>query len=639
MSEEMSSIEELRSMIAELSAMKETYQETATKSLKQAEYLKTEINNLITTANDARTKAFDLTRKLRDAERTLEATEKRERDLAEARAAAEEFDALSRELDLLIDTFPWKDRALDHQKIGAKRLALAKRGILGDRPGLGKTLSSLMVADLNSAHKVVVITPPDVASNFVREVHKWTNRFAVSIVGRNKAERDFMLETILPQTEDFVLVVSYSTWRIDLGIVEQILKLSPDMVIADEAHYVKSRETKAFRGLRRLANGNIRCTTCGAMKPPYEPGKVFVCCNEPNYEYEVSNLILMTGTPLVNKPQDLFSLLTIIEPERYQEERKFLDAYCRQDPWTQKWYFRDGGLDVLIKHLSSKFVARTREDAGIVLPPQDVIVHEYDFDEKKYPKQAEVIRNLREKAILVLDKKDDFGQAMVLPQQYVLQLITRQRQAMCWPDGIQFLDPESGAVLYRADAGGESMKADIVEDLIKEITENGERDENGVWIGERVVVFSQFKPNLEELKRRLRAAGIEAETFNGDTPNYIRDRIKEDVDRDATDPKKAKYQVILAHYKVGGVGLNMTGVTNMIVMDEYWNPAGRDQAYARIDRMGQTEDTKVHVIRINKSIDTWMAQLIEEKEEMINGFESQMNLAASMLDALMSGEM
>jgi SNF2 family DNA or RNA helicase len=76
----------------------------------------------------------------------------------------------------------------------------------------------------------------------------------------------------------------------------------------------------------------------------------------------------------------------------------------------------------------------------------------------------------------------------------------------------------------------------------------------------------------------------------------------------------------------------------MIMLDEEWNAGKRDQAYARIDRMGQTEETCVHVLRLEKTIDTWMADLIASKEDMVAGFENNVDLANSLLNSMRNGD-
>jgi SNF2 family DNA or RNA helicase len=72
----------------------------------------------------------------------------------------------------------------------------------------------------------------------------------------------------------------------------------------------------------------------------------------------------------------------------------------------------------------------------------------------------------------------------------------------------------------------------------------------------------------------------------------------------------------------------------MIILDEEWNPGKEDQAYGRNDRMGQTEETTVHVLRVKNSIDTWMANLIAQKKEMIEGFELHADLQQQLMDIL-----
>jgi SWI/SNF-related matrix-associated actin-dependent regulator 1 of chromatin subfamily A len=630
-------LELLRKELAEIKAASDAYAAEESEFTAEAKRLRDQANFAIEQANIRKKALFDKRRELRLAEQKISTAERRIAQAEENKRAEEELNRLAYELEQLTKDAPWRERALDHQLIGAKRMAIAGRGILADRPGLGKTLTSLMTADMVAARKVVVVVPSELASNFQREVQKWTDRHAVSIVGLNKQDRDFMLDLILPGLDDWVLIVAYSSWRRDKSIIKKIQDMKPDFVIADEAHSIKSRETVSFRGLRDLINERKVCDNCGTPVASYVPGIVNApCCVEPNHVAETKNVLLMTGTPLVNKPQDLFSLLTVIDPNTYVKEKDFLNSYCRQDPYTSKWFFNQGGLDNLIKSLSSRFVARTREDAGIKIPPQEIQIHEYDFDAEKYPNQAKVIDAMRQNAMLILDQKDEFGEQRILPLQYILQLITRQRQGLVWPDGIEFKDPDSGAVVMRADAKGESMKVDLAYDLITDLVAEGDRMPDGKFAGERVVLFSQFKPPLKELRRRLNAAGISCVVFDGDTPDDLKERIKFDADRTND---SHEFQVILANYRVGGVGLNMTAFTEMIILDDAWNPANRDQAFGRIDRMGQTEETTVHILRINKSIDTWMHSIMTQKEEMISGLESELNLAAAMLDALIAGEM
>ena len=97
----------------------------------------------------------------------------------------------------------------------------------------------------------------------------------------------------------------------------------------------------------------------------------------------------------------------------------------------------------------------------------------------------------------------------------------------------------------------------------------------------------------------------------------------------------AKWDIVLAHYRKGGVGLNFTAATQMIILDGEWNPGKEDQAYGRINRIGQTEENTVHIIRILNSIDAWLADLVERKRTTIENFDVENSTYAELRNLLM----
>jgi SNF2 family DNA or RNA helicase len=159
-------------------------------------------------------------------------------------------------------------------------------------------------------------------------------------------------------------------------------------------------------------------------------------------------------------------------------------------------------------------------------------------------------------------------------------------------------------------------------------------------LGDRVVVFSQFKGPLIELEERLNRAGISAVRFDGDTPEKRKEEVRFDFDRSRCNAEgyEKKWQVVLANYKTGGVGLNFTDATQMVILDSEWNGGKEDQAFGRIDRMGQTEETTVHMLNIDGTIDSWMRDLVTSKREMVEGFETTADLAQALLAAIHAGE-
>jgi SNF2 family DNA or RNA helicase len=193
---------------------------------------------------------------------------------------------------------------------------------------------------------------------------------------------------------------------------------------------------------------------------------------------------------------------------------------------------------------------------------------------------------------------------------HLIALITRKRQANVWPGGIQMVHPQTGEILFSVgDEVQESCKMDAVFASIID------------HLPRRQIVFSQFKTALAELEERLTYAGVEVVRFDGSTPKAVREQVRADFKR-GDGPHK--WDVILANYKTGGAGLNLTAATVNHILDEEWNPGKRNQAYARDHRIGQTEEVDTYVYRIPGSIDTWMSNTIARKQRILEGFEGAM---------------
>ena len=579
----------------------------------------------------------------------------------------------------------WREFALDYQIDGAKMLATAKRAVLGDKMGLGKTLTSLIACDMLQAQKILVIVPDDIVSNFVREIQHWAPHRTCVYLGRQSKIGRNMALTAMQTLSEYIVVLNYSAWRKDASLLQRLILCKFDTVIMDEAHTIKETTTSAYKGCAAVVLAENSCPECRGyiqhvhmmddVQMQLQENKIyrplrdyFVCSgttvplpkaitsgeaikatqsvgcgwsdvmdliNKTKREFgskrSVQNVFPMTGTPILNKPSDLFSLLSLIDSEMFDSKQMFNSTYCRQD-YNGKWMFKPGGLESLVSKLSGKYVARDRKTAGIVLPKQDVIVHSIELDEMLYPQQAKVIKDLSRHAMVVLgDKK--------VPILYVIALITRKRQANVWPGGIEFFDEDGNVIYSVSDEVRESVKLDRIctydgEGLVPDITGGGDMTN-----GDRVVVFSQFKTPLAELEKRLVANGISVVRFDGDTVDAVRDEVKIDFDRKhcEQDGYEPKWQVVLCNYKTGGQGLNFTAATQMIILDEEWNAGKSDQAFNRIDRIGQTEETTVHILRLEKTIDEWMSRLIAEKRSMVEGFESTADLQAELLKALREG--
>lgn len=626
-------LEELKAQIAELAKQNNELTSIKSESKKERAELYNRIAEIEAQNRDIDNNIFDIRRKMREIERELQAQEKRVEQEEANKRAREEFQRLSAMFDEEMAKYHWSKEVLPHQVDGAKKLAIAQRGILGDKRGLGKTLTAVAWTDLIGAKKILAIVPNDVMGNFEREIRYWApHRTGVQILGgHSKLTRNFMLDLIKDVDETFC-IINYEAWRKDLSLIDRLAAVQFDTVIVDEAHNIKDPSAIASRGVRDIVYAENQCPECGHSK---HHNKLYtIVCDECKYESKefgdfcsVKRVLPMTGTPILNKPQDFYSLLHLVDRQQFHSQRQFLDMYCVQDYETGKWRFVTGGVERLTTKLSGLYVARDRNQAGVKIPKQTIQVHNLELDPTEYPRQFDAYQTLSAKAALVMDDLlSDEGNKANVGVFHAIALITRERQMITWPAGIEFNHPITKVPLFKCDVD-ESIKIDKAMEMIKQFVE----DE-----GERVVLFSQFKGPLVELEKRLQAAQISCVRYDGDTDKEIAQQVQIDFDRRYAQ-EGYKWDVVLANYKKGGVGLNFNAATQTIFLDEEWNPGKEDQAGGRTDRMGQTEETTVHILRVKNTIDEWMAQLIQEKAAMIEGFELHADLQQQLWDIIRKG--
>ena len=566
--------------------------------------------------------------------REREDKEARQQSLEQAEQVADDIAELEEHYRSKAINKPWYDGNDDVDPIlpfqwkGALFGAGAKRWILGDGMGLGKTRQSIGWLDLVDAKKVLLVCQADICDQFAGELMTLApHRNAYNLYKKTPKLRHKMMDEAFSRDEA-VVIVNFEIWRKDKKLLSKLAKWQIDTMIVDEAHNLKNTATSNYRYLKELSQVDNKCPQCGGLllglyhedkKPRLVPKPCGSCGwkkgDSPEYVYQLDaylesksmkNLCFTTGTPILNSPLDIFSLLHLCDPVLFASKNRYMSTFCVTNYANGKVEFKSGQLERLKPLIAGRFIARDRDDAGIVLPVQRRHIVRVDLDKEQYPKQWKVIRELSERAIITLES----GEMMTI--MHLISLITRKRQANVYPAGIELKDPEGNVVFSVGQEVTESAKFDaILENMLRIHNE-----------GRRQVVFSQFSSALKAFVGRLEEVGLRVALLTGETPRALRDEIKNNFY--LARGEEPKWDVILCNYKTGGTGLNLTAATATHIMDEEWNPGKRDQAYARTDRMGQVMENDVYIYRIPASIDTWMSNTIHRKEEMVTAFAGTM---------------
>jgi SNF2 family DNA or RNA helicase len=599
-----------------------------------------QIHALETQNRDDKRTAESLTRELA---RLIAELEARQRLLERHRA-----------LEDATSDFPWRvgvngKKALPHQIEGAHRLVSAGRAILGDKPGLGKTLEAIMTIDLLRAQgkgqKVLIFTPKSVVKDFERAFKLWTNPTFIHVLNQTlKGIKSELLEAISHMPEAIV-ITNYEVWRKDVSIKHKLIACGFDTIVLDEAHVLKGAKSVTTQGIREIVYAENLCPKCGGQDITSRGfDQMCATCEyiQENFSdfCSVKNSYFMTGTPILNKPQELWPPLNMIDRQGFPSEKAFLNDYCTKEYDYQNdryyWSFGSGGSERLLKKLGMKYTARTRESAGVEMPPQEIKHHYLELDPEKYPRQSKFIEVLRENARLA------FSDEHQMTMQATLAWYTRMRQAASWPDGIKikgcphdpqcFVEQPSGEMVIECYAPevifppkdappvGESILLDESEDIIAEAVESGDR----------IVVFSMFRSVLEELERRCEARGLRHAKLVGGMPEKVRQANIDDFNANQTTVGEHKYDVLFCQYQTAKVGLNLHGAQQLLCVEREWNPGMEEQTIDRLRRIDSQFNSTVHLLHCAGTATELIDAIQEQKKGMLDGFEADVNLAEAM---------
>jgi len=485
---------------------------------------------------------------------------------------------------------------LPYQKVGLAAFLHREMAALFMEQGTGKTAVAINRICLEGARKrkgkflglpsgmyrALIICPKQLRANWESEFGKFaTSPGKVVTLRGGEVGRIKSLVEVAKDEKDCcwaAAIMSYDSVESTM----RALKAFPwDIVILDEAHFVKNTRTARFKAVAALRDANVR------------------------------QRMILTGTPITNSPMDLFAQFEFLGDgmsgfSSFENFRSFHGVYKNVGEGQTHVQKLVGirNVPLLQERLARLSFAITKKDANLQLPDKVYDIYEVQMT----PKQREFYRKVRDELAIVLEEQMD----KALTVDHILTQLLRLTQITSghvrWNS-----NEEEGIPARTEQISSDNPKVQAVLDMLQE---EG-RDPNA-----KTIVWAVFVEDIKIIEERLKAAGIDCVSFYGGTSDKDRDMA---VWRFNNDPA---CRVFIGNPATAGTGLNLLGYNptsetpqdtfcdHEIFFSTNWSAVQRSQAEDRAHRKGTKKSVRITDIVVPGSIDEEIRARVVGKLQM-----------------------
>lgn len=433
-----------------------------------------------------------------------------------------------------------------YQKEGIRFAAKAGKAIIADEMGLGKTIQAIGTAELLRKEgligSVLVLCPTSLKYQWRSEIKKFTNAEVFVIEGSHLKRKE-----AYNRPEPYK-IISYNSAANDIKILGS---LQTDMLIMDEVQRLKNWNTQISRAARKI---------------------------ESDYS------VILSGTPLENKLDELYSIVEFVDNFRLAPYYLFKDKHIITDETGKVLGYKN--LNDIGKKLSDILIRRRKKDVKLQMPERSdknlfiPMTNEQKGMHQEWQNQVRLLV-LKWRKMHFLSDKD----------RKRLLLFLSQMRMVC--DSSYILDQKT-----RYDTKVDEC-VNIISDIISEE-------------GEKVVVFSQWERMTRLIAKELEKKEIGFEYLHGGVPSEKRKNL---VDNFMNEPSSR----VFLSTDAGSTGLNLQSAATIINIDLPWNPAVLEQRIGRIYRLGQQNNIQVINLVTPYSIEEEMLGKLRFKTSMFEG--------------------
>lgn len=440
-----------------------------------------------------------------------------------------------------------KTELLPYQLDGIAFAVGAGRAILADDMGLGKTIQGIGTAELLAREagirRVLIVCPASLKSQWRNEIHRFSDRDAQLVVG-SAVERP-------PQYDKdcFFTICNYEQVLRDLLAIERV---AWDLIILDEGQRIKNWESKTARTIKGLKS---------------------------------TFALVLSGTPLENRLDDLYSIAQFIDDRRLGPAFRFFNRHRIVDEKGKVLGYQK--LDQLRRTLKPVLLRRTRESVLNELPPRT----------------TEIVRIPPTEEQLELHQAHMRTVSMIIRKAYFTEMdLLRLQRAL-----LMCRMAANSTYLVDKKSPGYSTKLDRLADLVDQLFSES---------GRKAVLFSEWTTMLNLIEPLLEQRKLNYVRLDGSVPQKKRQELVHRFQRE----EECRLFITT---NAGSTGLNLQAANTVINVDLPWNPAVLEQRVARAHRMGQKQPVQVFVLVTEKTLE----------ENLLATLSAKHDLALAALDA------
>lgn len=471
--------------------------------------------------------------------------------------------------------YKFKTKPFEHQLEGVKFGINHDKWLLGDEQGLGKTKQVIDIAEIKKVkHCLIICCVNGLKWNWKNEVEThamsedaWilgqrTNRNGRLVIDGN-AERyaDLANLAVLPR----YIITNVETLRYKVKTGRKVKK-----IVKRKEQWVDEYRYPITERLQELCDmGEIDMIAVDE----------FHKCKNPEADQTAQLLTLhapiqiaMTGTPLMNKPVDLYAPLNWLGYEKHTFWQ-FKYHYCHLGGFSGTEVVGYKHLEEITDTLDTMMLRRLKDD--VLDLPEKTLINEYVEMGKSQSTLYDAVR-------------DGIDVSQLKMVNNPLAELIRLRQATGNPEIIS-IDVDGNA------------KFDRMEELVDDAVENGRK----------VVIFSNWtqitNPAYDRLSKKYRGVMITGETKDSLRQEYVNEFQNND-----------RVKFIIGTIGAMGTGLTLTAGSVEIFLDEPWNMALKEQAIDRCHRIGQKNNITVYTLLCKDTIDERINDIVEKKGQIAN---------------------